>query len=206
MVFLYRALFCTLNLLLVGCALAPLTSGAPARPVGAGQWETTVQWTGYTDASGNYIGFPLGKVRYGADENTTLSLTTEMRTLGLGLHHAYWKSAAGTGFASVEAGAAWLAGGFSFFAGHSVSAKWGNWEPFLGIQFYLLNLRPGTYDASYFKGNPASHFPFVTANLGTRYWVREDISVGLHGNILFHAGSVRFVNSFLHSLSFNFAF
>jgi len=188
-------------LFLSGCAITPLTQGGPARPLGKGALEAGLQWSGYRHSTGSYVLVPMGKVRYGLTDEWTLAAQSELKTVSLSGQNAYYRDAESGWFASVEAGFAYVAASFSPFVGHWVSAKKGNWEPFLGLQLFLANLEPGQFAPSFFTVIPPFHGFFALASVGTRYWITADLGVGLHFNWLFSTQAVVFQSPFNQNVS-----
>ncbi len=187
---------------LCSCAIAPLSQGGPARPVGEGQWEGGMQWSGYQNDRSNYVLVPIARVRYGLSPRWNLAAYTEASTLTLAAQNAYF---VGDPFsAGVELGAVYAGGALSYFLGHSLSGLWGAWEPFFNAQFFLANATPGAWDSRYFNSAPALHPVFFVLALGSRYWVTESLALGLHATALISTRSISFQAPFVQNVSLLF--
>ena len=185
--------------ILSGCALAPFTQGGPARPVGALKLESGLQWSGY--ASTKTVLTPIAKVRYGLSDRWTLSMLSETRTLVTDIQNAYYVDEPSGWFAAWNVGAAWGGGAVSYFIGHTLSARLSSWEPFVSLQCFLANIEPGAADPTFFTSGPALPSYFLNIGFGTRYWILEDMGVGLHSNVLLSTTSVTFAAPFIPSFS-----
>ena len=199
-----KAMVILFVLLLSGCAVAPLTHGHPARALEASQWEGGFQWSATTNQRGTATLFPVGRLRFGVSDRWTLSAYSETRTLSVSAQNEYYRDWIEDGAAAIEGGIALGAGAVSVFFGHTLSARFENWEPFWGVQVFFAHLKPGSFDDSFFNGAPSLHPVFFTTFLGTRYWILEDFVLGAHATILVSTKGVHFRAPVLPSLSFAF--
>jgi hypothetical protein len=189
-------------LFLSGCAVAPLTQGGPARAVGEKNWETGLQFSGYQNDRGSLVLVPVARIRYGLSDRWTFTAATETETLSLTGQYAYHAST--TCFAAAELGAVFAGGAVSYTLGHSVSGLFGSWEPFLHVQFFLANTAAGVWDTRFFSGSPALHPVFFTFTAGSRYWVTDQVGLGLQATALVSTRSIVFQSPLLPSTALFF--
>ncbi len=189
-------------LLLSSCAIAPLTQGGPARPLGEKKWEAGLQASTYRKGNGSLSILPVARVRYGLSPRWTLASYTEGSTVSLSGHYAYWLDEPFS--AAVEIGVAYGGGSMSYFGGHSLSLLKGSWEPFVSTQVFLANLIPGNWDSTFFRGSPSLHPVFFTLALGTRFWVTDDIALSFHLTALLSSRSISFQSPLTQNISLLF--
>lgn len=149
--------------------------------MGQGKLESALQWSSYlkdtSSQQGALVLVPMLRLRYGISDRLSFSGSTEFRSSRADLEWTYARSE-DVLFAGVALSSSYAGGDVSIGLAHTLTARLGNWEPALGIQGWLVNLRPGEVDSEFFASPPPLHSTVGLVTVGVRYQLASEISVG----------------------------